>query len=226
MTAKANTDELNFTTKSTIEFTGISKLAEDKDHRLVAHCSDVLKWAIWVDIPKCSSDDRWMQIYFKPSVALVRQLGEKHTFNVTFTLQSLSGKELEYGYRSFTHAWSLEDEHGNGYSKYANWDVLWKKNEATRQEDGFRVVVEVTASMSEAPRPVVSNNALLKDLSNLVHGVDVMNTKFWAYRGRRVNSDGTVGADDPGSIFASSSLLQSQSDYFDSSESMTGFIKA
>lgn len=78
--------------------------------------------------------------------------------------------------------------------------------------------------MPKTSRPVVSDPDLLKDLSNLVHGVDVMNTKFWAYRGRRVNSDETVGADKPGSIYASSSLLESQSDYFKSSESIADFL--
>lgn len=140
MTVTASIDEINFTTKSTVKFTGISReLAKDEEHLLTADFNNECDWwSLWVDIPECSTEDPWVGIYFKPSDVLTRQLGEKYSIKVTFTLQSLLGKVAEQ--RSFVYNWPPEKpELAHGYDEYANWDVFWNKMKLRVRRTDFRL---------------------------------------------------------------------------------------
>lgn len=85
----------------------------------------------------------------------------------------------------------MDNLHSRGWTDFLNWTKFWQENPDVQKDDGFRVQVEVT-SMSTPIRPVVSDAHLLQDLSRLIAGEDIIDTKFWVFGGRRL--DGTSGA--------------------------------
>jgi hypothetical protein len=147
-----------------------------------------------------------MSLWIKPPPYLIEHLGKKHPISLRATLQLLNGKTVDTASDTFT--WP--ETSWQGWKHFIDWRQFWLESSENRRDDGFRVVIDINS----APRHLISDPLLLQNVSRLIEGEDIIDTKFWLFSGRFMNMIGTVGADRPLPLYANSEFLACRSDYF------------
>lgn len=211
-TSMHDVEELHVSIHSKIKFYGITQLLAVGEHYLIAKFDGA--WTLEFHIPKPTSDNQYCGVYIKPPPNVIQKEGESQSFRVTASLQLFNG-EL-YRTKSLKYTWDADHPRGRGWKTFARWDRFWLNNPESRKHDGFRIIVDITSTPNPT-RPVVSDPLLLHDLSRLIDGEDIIDTKFLLFSGRAIDDRGIVGANAPMAVYASSKFLKCHSDYFETS---------
>lgn len=203
---------LNFS-QTTIKFSGISHCATDHEQKLTVAIFEGT-WRLFVTVPKPTANDEpcHLQVSLQPLLSPQQKLAQTDTISITVKLQLFTGETFTS--RNISRKWSqLSSGAMFGWRKFASWNEFWHDSPNTRQNGTFLLCVETT--YIRETRPAVQDTNLLRNLSRLITGEDIMDTKFLLFSSRRVHyASGKVGAGEPLPVYSSAEFLKSQSDYF------------
>lgn len=207
MTTTTSLESTHIAIQAKVKFAGISQLSTDSVHLLEAYVGG--GWQLKMYIPKAVPDDRKSSLVLFLNPILRSKIGAVDAIKISFSLESLRGEV----HTTKTFKWELQGDKELAARNMVNWNKFWHENAAHRVDDGFFVRVSITSVSS---RPTAFDPSILNTISQLTQGKNVFDTKFFSFSRPRYEYQ---GAQDPLPVYANSTFLRSQSDYFQTSMS-------
>jgi hypothetical protein len=172
-------------------------------------------WKVAVELP--SSRPRPAESHLRVCVSLANRAARTDltllgTIIVTLNIESLDGDLQKLS------SYELDLTNDDQWFSLITWAALWTDNTTTRDDDGFRLIVNLS-SVPPPRRPTITDPLILKNVLEIIEGQDVIDTKFLVFSERRV-LDGKIGAAEPLPVYANSLVMRRQCDYFDTRQSM------
>lgn len=220
MTSIAVAETRNLDIHVIITVTGISALPTDEPHVLQTILSG--GWIVELTIPLSTESAVGVFIY-RPSnfIAQYEHVILPPVFVEIRTLCLFSDQIITWD--SF-HWDDIQEESGvnRGWFDYCSWETLWLENYEVQRDDGFRLAVDIPST----ERPFLSNNLMLRHVSQLTKGINVVDMQFLAFSRhlRRGGEIDRMGAQSPLPVYASSGIIQDQCHYFRTSGSSTSVL--
>lgn len=217
--AAASLESTHFAIQAKVKFAGLSQLSADNDCILTASFHG--DWQLKAHIPKApvNGERSSLGIFVYLPQNLKQNLGDITKIDVTLSLESITGEV--HATRFFT--WDMPGGTiAMGYGDIVDWNKFWRENVDQQTEGGFYTRVSIT-SFGTSDRPMVFEPNMLNTVSRLTDGEDVFDTKFLLFS-RPQFLHHPRGAQDLLPVYASSTFLQSQSDYFQTSNTSPRFI--
>jgi hypothetical protein len=180
-------------------------------------------WTIQLDFPqlhdtvttKLKKACPYLMIRVHPTTPCMERYGQMSVLTVSLGLETFNGVVQQTRSFELNPSGDVDD---NRWHRFMTLSALWTDNQDIQNDDGFRMVVDIT-SVAPPARPVIAAPLILNNILQLIEGHDVIDTKFLVFSRRRVNSNGGVGAVDPLPVYANSSVIRNQCEFFDTSES-------
>jgi hypothetical protein len=205
-------EEGDFTSHNTFRVTGLSKLRFNGSDVFGAQLAG--SWRVTFIVPSKEPIPPAKEKNSKNLEAFIyaplNQGAYLNSYFLELSIQSLGGDII------FSNSMDWDTSTTSKEVPLLSWDALWTNNATIQRDDGFRVSLDISTIRSST-RPIVTNPFILHNLSQQIDGRDIIDTKFVLFSRRRVR-DGVIGAQRPLAVYANSSLIESQCDYFNTSK--------